>query len=270
MILSKILQLQYQGFLETDVLWFSNKINGIYQFDFQHAKTSVFNASIKENLRLGKLVERFVSHQLQEDDTIEILVENIQIQDNKITLGELDCILLQHKKPIHLEIIYKFYLYDETVGATEIAHWIGPNRKDSFKQKLDKLVNKQLPILYNTKTKPLIETLGLSLEEIAQQVYFKGQLFVPYKKYGEKFEAVNNNCIEGFYIYLKDLLVFKEAKFYIPTKRNWLVKPHTVVDWLNFDTFKNDIMKYMDTKNAPLCWMKKTNGELIKFFVVWW
>ncbi len=266
----KLLQLQYQGFLETDFLWFSNDIQQIQQFNFKQITTSVFTGDSTPKLRLGKLVERFVSHQLQENTTIDILIENIQVQNHKITIGELDCILLQDKKPIHLEIIYKFYLYDKTVGNTEIEHWIGPNRKDSFNQKLDKLTNKQLPLLYNDKTKPILDHLNLSVDEIEQQVYFKGQLFVPYQEFGNYFDEINNKCIEGFYINSKELLLFKDAKFYIPTKRNWLVKPHSNIDWLSFKQFSIEISEYINEKNAPLCWLKKTNGELIKLFVVWW
>jgi len=65
-------------------------------------------------------------------------------------VGELDCLILRDKKPIHLEVIYKFYLYDASVGDTEIAHFIGPNRKDSLIEKLTKLQEKQLPILKQT------------------------------------------------------------------------------------------------------------------------
>ena len=216
------------------------------------------------------MVERFVSNELKQSNTVEILIENIQIQDNKITLGELDCLLLKDKKPIHLEIIYKFYLYNSSEGSREIEHWIGPNKKDSLHQKLTKLTQKQLPLLYNPKTKPLLNSLNLSAEEITQQVYFKAQLFVPLKDYGKSFLLINNNCITGFYIPYSEISLFEDCKFHIPTKHNWLVTPHKDIDWLTFNNFKTAVFEFINDERAPLCWLKKPNGELFKFFVVWW
>ena len=270
MVKQKSIQLQYEGFLNTPFLWLQVPIKGLTQCQIKDSKTTIFNNALAGNPRLGKLVERFVSHQLQQDDTIEILIENIQIQNNKITLGELDCLLLQNKQPIHLEIIYKFYLYDPSVGTTEIEHWIGPNKKDSLHQKLDKLINKQLPLLYHSKTAPLLNSLSLSAEKIQQQVYFKAQLFVPLKDYGITLPLINNNCVVGFYIPYIDINLFSDGKFYIPTKHNWLVTPHINIAWLTFNHFKTDLLEFINNERAPLCWLKKPNGELFKFFVVWW
>jgi len=66
--------------------------------------------------------------------------------------------LWENNKPIHLEIIYKFYLYDPSIGLTQLDHWIGPNRRDSLVKKLTKLKQKQLPLLYH----PLITQLLIS------------------------------------------------------------------------------------------------------------
>lgn len=266
----KSLQLQYEGFLNTPTLWFRNEVKNLHQLNIPKNKTTVFDTAFKGIPRLGKLVERFVSNELQQNDAIDILVENIQIQDNKITLGELDCLILKNHQPIHLEIIYKFYLYNPSVGTTEIEHWIGPNKKDSLHQKLEKLINKQLPLLYNSKTKPLLDSLNVSPEVITQKVYFKAQLFVPLKDYGISFPLINNNCIVGFYLNIKDISLFENCKFHIPTKHNWLVTPHTDIDWLTFINFKADVLKFINEERAPLCWLKKPNGELFKFFVVWW
>lgn len=267
---SKDIQLQYEGFLQTPHLFKNGIIKNLQAFDFKTTKTHQLNLKIKDNLRLGKLVERFVSYELQQNSSIKILAENIQIQQNKLTLGELDCLLLQNEKPIHLEIIYKFYLYDKSAGTSEIEYWIGPNRRDSFLQKVEKLQNKQLPLLYHKQTKSLLDKHNLKAKEITQQVYFKAQLFVPLNDVGNSFELVNNECIVGFYIYQKELQQFEDCKFYIPRKHTWLVKPHTSVDWLQFDPFKIRLNEFLTQQSAPLCWLKKPNGELVKFFVVWW
>lgn len=267
---SKDLQLQYEGFLKTPFLWNGKGVFDLQQFSNNSVKTSYFSSTIPERLRLGKLVERFVSYELQQDTSIKIISENIQIQQEKITLGELDCILLKNEKPIHLEIVYKFYLYDSSVGKTEIEHWIGPNKKDSLLQKVNKLKEKQLPLLYSNECLKYLESLKLIPEKIEQQLFFKAQLFVPLKDYGNKLPLINNECINGFYVTPTELNQFKECKFHIPNKHNWLVYPHTNIDWLTFSNFTTKLQEYLSDERAPLCWLKKTNGELIKIFVIWW
>lgn len=265
----KDLQLQYEGFLQTPFLWHGKGVFDLEQYPTSITQITSLNLEITQKLRLGKLVERFVSFELSQG-SVSILAENIQIQKEKITVGELDCLLLKDKKPIHLEIIYKFYLYDSSVGNSEIEHWIGPNRRDSLIQKLTKLHEKQLPLLYSNYTKSYLDELKLSVDEIIQQVYFKAQLFIPLKDFEKKIKQLNNNCIYGFYIYPRELKQFSDCKFYIPNKHNWLVNPHPNVDWLNLEDFQIKLQQFLNEENAPLCWLKKPNGELFKFFVVWW
>ena len=133
-----MIQKRYEGFLETPCLWKTNVVSNLIQFEI-NSESDKIDISIDENLRLGKYVERLVSFELSQQENISILAENVQIQKDKRTLGELDCLLLKNNKPIHLEIIYKFYVYDESVGNNETDHFIGPNRKDSLIEKLTKL-----------------------------------------------------------------------------------------------------------------------------------
>jgi hypothetical protein len=62
----------------------------------------------------------------------------------------------------------------------------------------------------------------------------------------------------------------KDAKFYIPTKKDWLMIPHTNVDWLLYDEFLTESSTYLQRQFSPLCWIKKNTGELKKIFLVWW
>ena len=118
-----MIQKRYLGFLNTPFLWKGDIVSKLNQFEIV-SKSHKINISIDEKLRLGKYVERFVSFELEQHENISIISENIQVQHNKLTLGELDCLLLKNNQPIHLEIIYKFYLYDTSVGTTEIEHFI--------------------------------------------------------------------------------------------------------------------------------------------------
>lgn len=266
----KDIQLQYEGFLNTPLLWQETSVFGLIQFDINISKTQQFNSPKKTEIRLGKRVEQFSFFTLQQDSSIEILMENIQIQDGTRTVGEIDCLLLKNQQPVHIEIIYKFYLFDSTVGSTAIEHWIGPNRRDSFHQKLTKLKQKQLPLLHNEFTKPYLEKIKLSSENIIQNVFFKAQLFVPLADLNKTFPEINNECIYGFYIGTNELQQFSDCKFYIPTKLDWLKEIQKNINWLNFSKFEEKINVFLNQQSAPLCWLKYPNGKTQKFFVVWW
>ena len=264
-----MLQKRYEGFLKTPLLWKSEAIPNLVPFKIV-SKSDKIDIDIDEKLRLGKYVERLVSFQLEQQKSISILAENIQIQKDKITLGELDCLLLENNKPIHLEIIYKFYLYDASVGNSEIEHFIGPNRKDSLIEKLTKLNDRQLPLLHTEACGKYLKTLDLNSENMEQQIYFKAQLFVPFSLQNIQLKTLNNDCVSGFYFNQKQLELFNTCKFYIPKKKDWLIIPHTNVDWLSFNEFKNIAKTYFTEKFSSLGWVKFNNGELKKIFLVWW
>ena len=110
---------------------------------------------------------------------IEILGNNIQIISRKQTLGEIYCVLLKENKPFHIEIAYKFYVYDPTVGNSFLEHWIGPNRRDSLVLKLSKMKQKQFSLLYRDVCKPILDDFNIKVASVKQRAFFKAQLFVP-------------------------------------------------------------------------------------------
>ncbi|WP_299064660.1 DUF1853 family protein [uncultured Polaribacter sp.] len=266
---TKDIQKRYDGFLQTNCLWKNDAVYTLKQFKIK-ATSSKVNIAIDDKLRLGKYIERFVSFQLSQEKNLTIICENIQIQKEKRTLGELDCILKKENIPIHLEVIYKFYLYDASVGNTEIEHFIGPNRKDALVEKLHKLKEKQLPLLHSKECISFLKTINLKPLEIEQQVYFKAQLFVPFSKQNIQLTNLNQECIVGFYSNQKQIEHFSNCKFFIPNKKDWIVIPHKNVSWLYFKEFKILTQEYYQRKFSPLCWIKKENGELLKIFLVWW
>ena len=225
---------------------------------------------VQPKIRLGMQVEQFVFHEIEQVESLSILGKNIQINQNGVTLGELDCILQKSSDIVHLEIVYKFYLYDPEVGTTEIDHWIGPNRKDSLVEKLNKLKNKQLPLLHHPETKVILEKHQIPATIVQQCVHFKAQLFVPTHLKESEFTHVNNNCIYGVYLRFNELSSYSTCKFYIPQKADWLSEPYTQLDWITHAAAIKEIELLHAQKRSPMCWLKRPNGELEKIFVVWW
>jgi hypothetical protein len=266
---TKNIQKRYEGFLQTPALWKDHTFFEMSQFEMP-TKLVKLAIVIDEKLRLGRYIERFVSFQLSQSPEFKIISENVQIQKDKITLGELDCLLTQHGQPIHLEICYKFYLYDERAGNNEIAHFIGPNRKDSLFEKLTKLQQKQLPLLYSEACAHYLKSLALTSKEMKQYVCFKAQLFVPFSNKNLRLKEINQDCIAGFYANVKDLEQLSKSKFFIPVKKDWLLSPNKNVNWQSIDQFISATKESLENQFSPLCWLKKPNGEIEKFFLVWW
>ena len=212
------IQLRYQGYLNTPQLWKDDLICGIQQFEFESKNNShLSNSSISE-IRLGKLIEHFVLHELFEHEFIDVIASNTQVIDHKVTVGEIDALIKHLNNFIHLEIVYKFYIYDPFIKTSDIDKWIGPNRNDWLSKKIEKLKTKQFPILKHPKAKSILNQLGLSSNIFQQKVLFKAQLFVPFNMLNNKFELINNQCIKGFYLSFEEVQKFKTALFYIPSK----------------------------------------------------
>lgn len=261
------LQKRFKGFLQTPNLWKENAVRDIHQFELSNTISKI-DIIIDEKQRLGKYVEQFVFYQLKQEG-FAILLENVQIQKNKQTLGELDCIIKRQNSITHLELVYKFYLYDDTIESTEIECFIGPNRKDSLTEKLQKLKEKQLPLLYSTECKKQLSDYKINSNTLTQKVCFKAQLFVPYQN-KVVLNYLNQDCVKGFYINKNQLKEFEKYKFYIPCKKDWLLQPEVNVNWLNYVDFQKFAKKYYHEKYSPLLWIKHNNGELSKCFLVWW
>lgn len=264
------IQLQYEGFLNTPLLWKLNPFEELNQFKIPPTDIASFDELTPVKIRLGKLVERFVSCELRSHESVSVIIENLQVTHNKVTIGEIDCLLKYMNQLIHLEVSYKFYLYDANLGKLESDKWIGPNKRDCLAQKISKLKSKQLPILFHKETIKILEKINIDVAEIEQLVYFKAQLFVPYSIKPSLLPEINNDCIKGCYIKRKQLNQFNDHTFYIPSKMNWIVELHNNVDWIEFNNFLPELTELLDNEKSPLCWFKDSKGNIEKVFVVWW
>ena len=89
-------QLRFEGFLKTPTLWEGAAVFELTQFKIEQKSIGI-DTEIDTKQRLGKYVERFVSHQLVNTEGISLIAENIQISKDRITLGELDCLFYKNK-----------------------------------------------------------------------------------------------------------------------------------------------------------------------------
>ena len=262
---------QYLGYCETPTLWSNDSIYNLNQFkELKHKSDSSIFTKHHLPKRLGKRIEHFVFNDINQDTELTLLAQNLQIQHDKQTIGELDALLLVQNQPVHLEIIYKFYLYDPLLGPQELNCWIGPNRNDSLIQKLNKLKNKQMPLLQHLQTQHYLNDLNLNVTAIRQQVLFKAQLFLPETTDLWPNTLLNKACIVGTYFKKEHLLSLSHCQFYLPTKLEWIIGAHEYVSWLTSDLFFKELAICFNNKKSPLVWIKYPNQVLKRCFMVWW
>ena len=211
------------------------------------------------NKRLGKLAEELFIFWLKQHIEYQVVFENLQIIDHKQTIGELDICLYNSVSHVytHIELITKFYLYNPAYNCNSIEAWIGPNRNDSLKNKIEKLRNKQLPLLFNPVTKKKLAEFELNLTTIEQQVCFKAWLFVP-KNFKQKLIQFNHNCIAGYYLTFNELKKDNSTskQYFCPNKQDWLRFPESQKEWHIFSAVAKKIQLFMDAKQAIMVWVK--------------
>ncbi|WP_111682572.1 DUF1853 family protein [Winogradskyella tangerina] len=261
----------FEGFQNTPKLWTTDELFSLKQFHIQNTNVNFITEPKSKPLRLGKWIEAYTSFQLKKQTGIEIISENTKINRDKQTIGELDFLFLKDSQPIHLEIAYKFYLFDHTQNYNDaITPWIGPNRNDSLLFKIEKLRDKQLPLLYRKETREVLQKHSLNPDNFQQFVNLKAQLYLPYHQKLTDNKPLNTQCIYGWHLGFDNLEMLQEHLFYIPEKLEWLKEPVDSVVWLKFEEAQSAILEYIERNQSPLCWIKNTHNEIQKCFITWW
>lgn len=266
---------QFAGFLNTPQIWKQHNFSyPLYDLKPVPISKLPSQLTLPPTMVLGKRMEVFFRYYVTHFSHEEILAHNEQVIFEKRTLGELDFILKnsQTGKISHVELVYKFYLYDPEISG-KTACWIGPNRRDSLPEKLSRLQNNQFPLLHRKATLPLLNRLEIDPSEVSQKLCFKAHLFLPkdFRKYKDLPE-VNPEAISGFWIRSSDFIKedYGNALFYTPKKADWPIEPKHNTLWLSFEEIEPQILSLLKKEQSPLIWMKSQRGSFERFFIVWW
>jgi hypothetical protein len=222
------------------------------------------------NIRLGHLAEEIVSELIKSSANYKMLYEHFQIIEDRKTIGEIDFIIENRidKNLTHLELAYKFYLYDPSISSEPIHNWIGPNRNDSLTEKLDKLKRKQFPLLHHSCTASKLATIDI--DTVSQAVCLLVSLFIPYEFKGT-LASVYGKAIKGYYLNFQTFISLhnSEKSYCLPSKKEWGMDASENENWTNYEGVAIQINTSIKEKQAPLCWQKYKETYL-SFFIVWW
>lgn len=264
------------GFFKTQMISKASLLSGISNFDFDADSSELFADSdleLPDRLMLGKRAERYFSEWIKRSSLYELVAENVQITEEKQTLGEFDFVVKRKRdnQLIHIELIYKFYLFDPTIQGTEFEKWIGPNRGDRLDLKLSKLKDHQFPLLQSQCAQNRLRELGIAVSEIKQEVLFLANLFIP-RNQEVVFDRINKAAIEGSWMKLDEWKQHanSENRYAIPDKINWFARDLKTTGWFSKDEAFERIKFYHGQKQSPLVWTKGLEGNQSRNFVVWW
>ncbi len=262
---------QFSGFVNTPQVW--SEVPSfpyeVYELGKVRLQKVFPDLHLPPTMVLGKRMEYFFKYYVTHFSEEEILAYNEQIIHKKQTLGELDFLLkdLNTHEVSHVELVYKFYLYNPEISA-EDDRWIGPNHRDSLNRKIDRLLKKQFPLLHRPETLPLLNKLGTSPENISQKICFKANFFFPWRHKNP--ETLKE--FQGSWLRASEFTgsFFQCGNFFSPKKPDWPILPHHNTEWHSFEEIKIQIEQLLEKKQSPLVWMKTGSGKYLRFFVVWW
>lgn len=264
----------YTSFYNTSPLW-SGIYDGLEQFRFPHMDlTTFYLPPVPQNLRLGHQIEYAFQQLLSHSEHYRILVHNLSIDRNKISLGEIDFVLqdMDNGKLVHVELTYKFYIVTGDFGEAIDRQLLGPNKRDSFISKKERIKNHQLPLLYLPESVEALHGLKIDVRGSKQQVCFKSQLFIPFgwRSIDLDLGPFDPACIRGNWIFHKNFNSdgFGAYTYYRPTKSEWPLIPHDEVAWKTYGEIADEISVCIQRRTAPMVWIKDGSGALQKMFIL--
>jgi len=268
-----MIEAQCIGFLNTLPIWEKEQFD-IQQFEFPSLSLTTYRPKpIPQNIRLGHQIEYIFKQLIEYSEEYEILLHNLPISQEKRTIGEIDFILKDKSngKLIHVELTCKFYIIDPEI-SDPIHSLIGPNRRDSFFTKMEKIKNVQFPLLHSEEGAKALYDINIDHHKIEHQCCFKAQLFQPFGSRDVNIGSLNKECLVGYWLRIDDFndSNFAHAQFYLPSKSEWIIEPNDQAIWKSHDDIMADINNILLKERAPMVWVRKSSKEFEKIFVVWW
>lgn len=255
-----------------DAALLTKEVTGWPAFDISSLEIDMdcLTLDLPDNLRLGHLVEHVVSALIHASSNYALLHEGVQVADNGVTIGELDYLLeeVETHRELHLELAYKFYLYDPQLGPSEVHRWIGPNRNDSLLVKLEKLRKKQFPLLYH----PLVsqQLPDVEIGAMDQRLCLLASLYVPVGTL-QHHRGLYYSAIKGEYMTLDHFkgLDHSYAYYAVPDKRHWGISPEDNSHWLHYGAVLPVIESSILQRRCTLCWVLREE-KYQSIFITWW
>ncbi len=211
----------------------------------------------------------------------ELLAHNLQVRQDKRTLGEFDVIISQSGQYIHREMAVKFYLGlpDQNGNSRSWHQWIGPGLKDRMDKKLGRMIQHQITLSRTEEGKAALASIVSG--DIKQEILLQGYLFYPFDGQCNPPVGASKEHPKGNWLSIsklnKFLDLFPDSAVYTQLpKQLWLSSFSGQSDndqLLNRQNLLDHLNVYFQSETAPKlisCCRKQNNTrtEYQRFFVV--
>ncbi len=212
----------------------------------------------KENTHLlGKYFEALIKYWLINFSEFQLVKSNLQIFQNKRTIGEIDFLITDKNGNLfHLEIAGKYYIARGNSNKWE--NFYGPNPADNLAKKMEKLLNEQVKLLTNSFAKETLDGLNIT-QTPTPLLLVKGYFFYVWNKSGKITPPVGSskNHLYGWKVKSDEAKEFfggKSSLWMVLKRRQWISRRFFVSEKeiLNTDSIKKFIAEYFPGNNYPL------------------
>jgi len=217
-----------------------------------------------QKLRLGKYAEELLNFYFQESAALEVFGYNIQLIDEKLTVGEIDFLLKDtvNNEFIHLELAIKFFLQIK-IGVE--YQWIGPSTKDNLTKKKGKLLNHQLKLTEHHKA---LFPEAFQSTVFTPQLLLKGAEFIHFEAYQPTPYPLTN----AWWIHVENLEKIEKQNFQfviVPNRKDWIFPFNKRLEKHAFNELKREIQDFLLLQNEILVGRFDSHGNpLDRGFVV--
>lgn len=271
---AKQLQQQFEGFLKTNALFLDTRVLPYSNFELSSPINCRLNSShekeLSSQLYVGKRMEIFFKAYIEHSKNLNLVTHSLQVvNDKKKTLGELDFIIEKKRKLLHIELVYKFYIYDPTYHENSLHCFMGPKRKDFLYKKIEKLRNHQFPMLFNAFTQKQLKELALPTSHFEQKLSFMAKVFLPLNKEVNLPSYINPKTVSGFWLRFSELkLLNKSHNYFIPERQDWMVVPNdSNYTFENFESVEKQVRSQIKSGITPMIWEKTKEEKFNRYFV---
>ncbi len=196
---------------------FKDPLKTTKKLEENHDLDNVF-AEKRIKLPLGKYAEFLFGEGLKANADFTLLAQNLQINADHKTVGEIDFLLqsISKGKYYHVEFAQKYYL--KTIYKNQIR-FLGPSTKDWLEKKMEKMTLQQLTL--TDKFKNLLPK-NFSKFNFEKKIIIKGSLFLPLEEYSPEKASLAMGWWANYAV-LKDY--FNGSDFYfkaIYNRKDWI------------------------------------------------
>jgi len=180
--------------------WLALHNEWLIELDSSPGELNEFIVKANNIDRLGFYAEYLLQFFFSKSPYIELVWVNEQVIKEGVTETEIDFVIRFKQRLIHIELAVKYYL------LTPSGEWVGPNAKDTFRRKWEKVSSLQIP----TAKRVISEVFPT--EKLESYFFIKGILFT----------HDENSQNQWIYQNEQDVIKGKGYRFAFPLKPNWM------------------------------------------------